>query len=145
MIILGIVAFFLILAGIGLSVYQLIKQGGIHGLYDALKFPLLIAICLFLLALLVSILIKSQYVVDDKYYTTQFGFIKSKFLIKDITALVLNTNNKLTVFCGEEYSVLTIDPKWNHEFIQALRDVNKNIDFSFVLSDEKEDKKKNKK
>ena len=134
-------------AGIGVSIYRIIVEGGIHGVSDALRSPLLILVCLFCIAIVLGIFIKSQYVVTDKYYITQFGFIKSKFLIKDITSVVLNMdNNKLTVYVGNEYSVLSMNPEWNEAFVQALREVNPRIDYSFTYAESTDGKgKKNKK
>lgn len=132
MILLAVLALLLSVVGIGLSVYRIVKNGVIE-FSDVLKSPLLILVCLFCIAVVVSILVKSQYVIDKKNYTTQFGFIKSSFAIKDITSIVLDTaTSKLTVYVGEQYSVLSLSPEWNNDFIQALREVNPNIDFSFT-------------
>ena len=138
---LSIAVILLCVAGIVISVYRLVEFGGVDGFTDALTSPLLIAICIFCIALVISMLVKSQYIVDDKYYTTQFGFIKSKFLIADITALLYDTDTKkLTVFVGEQFSVLSLNPIWNDEFITALRAVNPNIDFSFTLTEQPTEK-----
>ena len=56
---------------------------------------------------------------------------------------------KLTVYIGEQYSVLSLNAEWNDAFIKALREINPNIDFSFTLAEqnsnnEKPDKKKKK-
>ncbi len=123
-------------AGIAVSVYRIVKFGVEPTFLGALKSPLLIGICLFCILLITSILIKSQYVVDDTYYTTQFGFIKSKFLIKEITALELDTDTqKLTLFIGEQYFVLSLNSAWQDEFIAAIRKVNPNVDFTFTLAE----------
>ena len=128
----------LCLAGIALSIYRITRFGIAHW-SDALKSPLLIAICIFCIVTVVGMLIKSQYIIDERYYTTQFGFIKSKFPIKDITKLELNTDNhKLTIFVGEEFSVLSLSPAWNDDFIAALRQVNPDIEFSFTLAEKPE-------
>ena len=140
LIILSIVVIMLCLAGMTVSIYRIVHFG-VSGLSGALKSPLLVAICVFCIALMVSVLVKSQYIVDETYYTTQFGFIKSKFLIKDITKLELDTDTqKLTVFVGEQFSVLSLSPVWNHEFIAAIREVKPDIEFTFTLS-EKPNKK----
>lgn len=142
MLLLACAALALSVAGIAVSAYRIVKFG-INGFSDALKSPFLIVICLFCIVLAVSILIRSRYIVDDEYYTTQFGFIKSKFPIKDVTSLVLNTDlNKLTVYFGEQYSVLSISPEWNDAFVTALREVNPNIDFSFTLAEKSDEKDK---
>ena len=78
---------------------------------------------------------KSQYVVTEKHYISQFGFVKSRFLIKDVTAIELDSDTKkLTVFVGEQYMVLSIVPEQNDAFVQAMREMNKKIDFSFTLA-----------
>ena len=135
LIILSIAVILLCLAGMTISVYRIVKFG-ISGPSELLKSPLLIAICLFCIAMMISVLVKSQYIVDETYYTTQFGFIKSKFLIKDVTKLELDTDTqKLTVYVGEQFSVLSLSPEWNHEFVTAIREVNPDIEFTFTLSD----------
>ena len=134
-IVLSFLVILLCLAGIGISAYRIAKFG-VNGVLDALKSPLLIAICAFCIVLMISILVKSQYIIDNTYYTTQFGFIKSKFLIKDITGLELDTDtNKLTVYVGEQFSVLSLLPEWNDEFIAALRGVKPDIEFTFTLAE----------
>ena len=129
-------------AGIAVSIYRIAKFGIVEWM-DALKSPLLIAACLFCIATVLGILIKSQYIIDETYYTTQFGFIKSKFPIKEITRLELNTDtHKLTVFIGEEFSVLSLSPIWNDEFIAALREVNPDMEFTFTLAEKVETEEK---
>ncbi len=138
MLALAVGAIVLCLAGLCISVYRLATYG-VHGFSEALQSPLLILICLFCIALIVSILLKSQYVVDETYYTTQFGFIKSRFLIKDVTSMVLDSDTKkLTVYVGEEYSVLSLSPEWTDDFIKAIQDVKPDIEFSFTLTENKE-------
>ncbi len=145
MIVLAIAVILLCAAGITVTCYRMREYGFTPTFADIMKFPLLIAVCVFCIVLVVAILVKSQYAVDDTYYTTQFGFIKSKFLIKDITAIELNTDTqKLTVFVGENFSVLTLSPDWRDEFIAAIREVNPDVDFSFTLAENTDGKKKKK-
>ncbi len=135
MIFLSIAVILLCGVGIAVSVYR-ITTFGIHGFTDTLQSPFLIAVCIFCIVLVVSILIKSQYYVTKTDYVIQFGLIKSKFPIKDITALELNTEtHKLTVFVGENFSVLSLNEKWRDEFIAALREVKPEISFTFTLAD----------
>ena len=59
--------------------------------------------------------------------------------------MILDTDtNKLTVYFGEAYSVLAVNPNNNDEIIKAIREVNPNVEFSFTLA-EKSDKDENKK
>ncbi len=140
MILLALAVILLCGVGIGISVYRVITFG-IHDFTDTLQSPFLIAVCLFCIAIVVSILIKSQYVVSPTHYVIQFGFIKSKFLIKEITSLELNTTtNKLTVYVGEQFSVLSVNESWRDEFIAAIREVKPEIDFTFTLADNVEEK-----
>lgn len=133
LIILSIAVILLCLAGMVVSIYRIAKFG-ISDAFELLKSPLLILICIFCIATMVSVLVKSQYIVDETYYTTQFGFIKSKFPIKDITKLELDTDTqKLTVYVGEQFSVLSLSPEWNHDFVTAIREVNPDIEFTFTL------------
>ena len=90
--------------------------------------------------LVTAILIRSQYVVDKQYLITQYGLIKSKFAIKDITAVTLDSDSqKLTVNFGEPYTVISVSPAWNEQFVRALLAVNPNIDYSFTFSENKDE------
>lgn len=132
-----IAVYLLCIAGIALSVWRIIKFG-VHGFNDIIKYPFLIAVCLLCIVLVTAILIRSQYVVDKQYLITQYGLIKSKFAIKDITAVTLDSDSqKLTVNFGEPYTVISVSPAWNEQFVRALLAVNPNIDYSFTFSENK--------
>jgi hypothetical protein len=93
-----------------------------------------------------SILIKSQYAVDDKYFTSQYGLIKSKFPVKDVTALTFDTDEKkLTVNFGEQFRVLSVNPDYSEALVRALLAVNPNIDYGFTLAENKPSNENNKK
>ena len=135
MIILSIAVILLSVAGIIVSVIRIVKYG-IREFSDALSSPFLILVCLLCIVLVVAILIKSQYVIDGTHYTTQFGLIKSTFLIADVTEIVLDSETKkLTVYVGEEFTVLSLNEEWNEEFVRALLDANPNIEYSFTMAD----------
>ena len=134
MIAIAIIVLALSVGGAILSVYRLIKSG-FDEATDFITHPLLILASLFCFALAVSILFKSQYIVTDKDYIMQFGFIKSTYPIKEITKAVYDTDTKkLTVFVGEEFSVLPLSAAWQEEFVQALRAVKPSIEYSFTSS-----------
>ena len=132
-------------AGIGVSVWRILEHG-VRSFADALKSPFLIAVCLFCIVIVIALLIKSQYVVEDERFFTQFGFIKSRFSIKEVTTLVLDCQkNKLTMKFGEEFFVITVNPTWQENLVRALLAVNPDIDYSFTLTDapaEKTDEQK---
>ena len=132
----------LCVAGVALSFIR-IARNGIHGFNDVLKSPLLIAICIFCIAIVVAMLIRSRYIITEDALITQFGFIKSKFLIKSFTSITLNTDvQKLTVYMGEEYFALVISPEWNNDFVQAIRKINPDVEFNFTLSETKDTNEK---
>lgn len=132
----AIAVFALCIAGIVLTVYRMVKNG-VHGFNDVLKFPFLLLICVFCIVLVISILIKSQYVLDDTHFIVQFGFIKNKYPIKDITSVILNSDTKkTTVYLGEEnFLVLSIPESLNDDFSKAIRKFNPDVEYSFTLSD----------
>ena len=135
-IILAIAVLVFCTAGIGFCVYQIILHG-IIDFYDVMKYPFLLLVSSFCISLVIAILIKSQYVIDKTYLTSQFGFIKSKYEIKNISSVLLDMNtNKLTVQCNEEFFVISLQKDWNEAFIHDLLKVNPNIDYSFTFSDE---------
>ena len=141
MLILAYAVVALCLFSIGLSIARIVNEG-IHSFLDALKSPFLIAICLFGIVIVVGVLVRSRYVIKEETLIMQLGFIKSKFAIKEITSLLLDTDaHKLTVYMGEEFFVLVTSPEYNHDFVQALREVNPDIEFSFTLAEKKNEEK----
>ncbi len=132
-------------AGIGVSVWRVLEHG-VRSFADALKSPFLIAVCVFCIVVVVCLLIKSQYVVEGERFLTQFGFIKSRFSIKEITSLLLDCQkNKLTMKFGEEFFVITVHPDWQEKLVRSLLNVNPDIDYSFTLTDAPDEKKDEKK
>lgn len=142
MLVLAIAVLVLCAAGIGISVWRIVSEG-IHDFNDVLKSPFLIAICLFGIVVVVTMLIRSQYVLTKETLTTQFGFIKSKFPVQEFTSVLLDTDSqKLTVYMGEQFFAVTTNPEWNNDFVQALREVKPDIEFSFTLTQKSDEEKK---
>lgn len=128
--------------GIGVSIWR-ITRDGVHEFGDFLKSPFLIAICLFCIVLMISVLIRSRYIVTDGELIVQFGFIKSKYAVKDFTSLTLDTDaRKLSVYMGEQFFVVVIDPEWNNDLVQAIRKIKPDVEFNFTLAEKREEKKK---
>ena len=132
---LAVAVYVLCVAGVAVSVWR-IMQFGVKEFLDVIKYPFLIAVCIFCIVLVTCVLLKSQYVVDERFLTTQYGFIKSKFPVKNITEITQDTDcKKLTVKFGEEYMVITVNSPWNEEFVRALLAVNPDIDYGFTLTE----------
>ena len=130
-----ILALVLCVVGIALSIWRIVQEG-INGVMDALRNPFVIFVCLLCMVILTAVLIKSQYIVDDTNFITQFGLIKSKTPIKSITALEEDRENgKLTMYFGEDFSIVSVKKEWNDDFIHALLAVNPDIDYSFTMTD----------
>jgi hypothetical protein len=122
-------------AGIAVSIWRIV-QFGIKSFNDVIKYPFLIAVCVFCIVFVISVFIRSQYIVSGDKLITQFGFIKSSYDIKKITALTFDRDtNKLTVNFGEEYALLAVNPEWNEQLVRAILDVNNSIDYSFTLTE----------
>lgn len=138
MIALAIAVIALCAVGIGVSVWRIMEEG-IHSFNDALQSPFLILVCLLGIIIVVALLIRSRYLITDEYLILQFGFIKNKYPIKNITSLLLDTDtHKLTAYMGEEYFVIVTDPNWNNDFVQAIREVNADVEFHFTLAEKHE-------
>lgn len=121
--------------GIGVSVWRIVDMG-IKGFTDALKYPFFIVICVFCAVTVTCILCDSRYIVENKTLVAKYGFIKSKYEIKNITSIVQNTEEKkLTLYFGEQFMLINISPEWLEKFVRALLDANPDIDYSFTLSD----------
>ena len=138
MIILACVALTLCAVGVGLSIWRIVKEG-IHDFDDVLKSPFLIAISLFGIVLIVALLLRSRYVITKEQFIMQFGLVKSKYAIQDITSLLLDTDtHKLTVYTGEEFFIVTTNPEWNNDLVQAIREIKPEVEFSFTLAEKKD-------
>lgn len=132
----AVAVFALCATGIALSVSQ-IAEFGIASFTDVLKYPFLIFVSVFCIAVVVALLIKSQYVVNQRYLIVQYGFIKSKFDLSSVTSMVLDlSTDKLTLYMGEEFIVLTTSKEWNEKFVRAILDRNPSAEYTFVFSDE---------
>lgn len=145
-VLLCIAVFLLCFVGIGVSVWR-INRFGIQGFNDVIKYPFLIAVCAFCIVLMIGILVKSEYVVQGEFFVSRFGFIKSKLSIKEITGIIFDRDvNKLSLYFGEQYIVITVSPNWNENLVRALLNVNPDIDYSFTLTENKpQEQEKNEK
>jgi len=141
MLVLAYAVIALCLVGIILSILRLLKDG-VHGFNDLLKSPFLILICLFGIVVVISMLVCSRYVITNDEFISQFGIIKSRFHIKSFTSVLLDTDtHKLTIYMNEEFFVVTTNPEWNNDLVQALRAVNPDLEFDFTLAEPPKEKK----
>ena len=129
-----------------MSVYRIIAEG-LGDLNKILQSPFLILVCLFCAAIIISILVKSEFIVVNGELITRFGFIKSRLTIATITKMEHDRGtHKLTVYCGEEYSVFTLKKEWEDDIVHEICTANKDIELSFTMTENKPPKdEKNKK
>ena len=140
-----ILALLLCAAGVGMSVYRIITEG-VEDFTKVLQSPFLILICLFCAAVIISILVKSEFIVAGGELITRFGFIKSRLSISTITSMEHDRGtHKLTVYCGEEYTVFTLKPEWEDDIVHEICSANKEIELSFTMTENKPPKDENKK
>ncbi|MBQ5926654.1 MAG: hypothetical protein IIX01_01870 [Clostridia bacterium] len=136
-VIFSILAILLCIVGVFISVFRLIKEG-VDGFYDIIKSPLLIVVCLAGIVVLISLFIKAEYVVDEKYLRSNFGVVRSRVQIAKITALVSDPQSgKVSVYVGEEFFVAILQKGQSEDFAKALLSVNPKIDYSFTLTENK--------
>ena len=144
-VLLCILALLLCAAGVGMSVYRIISEG-LEDFTKVLQSPFLILICLFLAAVIIAILIKSEFIVEGGELITRFGFIKSRLAIATITKMEHDRGtHKLTVYCGEEFTVLTLKKEWEDDIVHEICSVNKDIELSFTMTENKPPKDEGKK
>ena len=79
-----------------------------------------------------------RYVVKKDAFISCFGIIKSKYDIKDITAIILfKKSNRLVAYFGEKkYAVILISPEFYEDFVLALREQNKAIVYDVKIEGE---------
>lgn len=147
-ILLGVIVLLFCIVGAGISIYRIIQEG-ISDLTDALKHPFIIAVSIFCATVVISVLIKSEYVVTDEELITKFGFIKSRLPLSSITSMEHDrATHKLTVYCGEEFTVFTLKKEWADDLAHEICVANPQIEFSFTMTENKppkdEGKRKNK-
>ncbi len=134
-ILLCIAVLLLCVLGIGISVWRILRFG-VKSFNDVLKYPFLIAVCLFCIVIVIALLIRSEYVVSEKQFVIRFGVIKSRYEISDVTSLLYDRDlKKLSLYFGEAYITVGVASEWNEDLVRALLAVNPNIDYGFTLAE----------
>lgn len=130
--------------GIALSSYRLYKTG-VNSFYDWLKYPFLIAVCLFAIAVVLGLFIRSEYRISKTELIACYGFIKSRLPLSQISAVTSDTDTeKIYITLPDTYGQMVIDtaPEKREDFVRALLQGNPSIDYGFTLREKKDDEKK---
>ena len=131
------VAMALCVVGFGVNLFYCIKNGVKHAndpIYPIMQYVLMFFVTVTLFTLLLSILLFSAYIVDEKYFKTKFGFITSKYEVEKIAEITLDRKtNKLTVtFTDEQFIVVVVKKEWYDEFVSALLKANPAIKYDVI-------------
>lgn len=122
-------------AGFGITTWRLISNRSTYvatPFYNIMTYVLMYLITVALIVICVSVLLKSQYVIDGKTFKTRFGFIVSKYDVKKIDCVTLDRKtDKLTVtFTSGEFIVVVVKQEWYDEFITELLLANPKIEYT---------------
>ena len=133
--------------GFGVNLYYCIVNGTRHAadpVYPLMQYILMFFVTVVLFALLLSIMLRSAYVIDGKFFKTRFGFITSKYDVEKIANITLDRKtDKLTVsFASGEFIVIVVKQEWYEEFITALLLANPKIKYDIISLDNNDTEKK---
>lgn len=149
MLILFIIGLLLSLSGFGITLWRFLdflKGEDINSVYTWIQYVLLFFVSVFLAAIIVAMLIRSQYVITGTHLILQFGFIKQKHAISTIFSVHLFKGlNKLAVYFDDyktNYIVIVVKETWYDDFIKTLIERKPSIAFTFSTPEEEADAKK---
>ena len=140
----------LCVAGFSLTLWRFVNflKEDIGNVYGWIQYVILFFVSVFLAALIVSMLIRSQYLITPKQLIVQFGFIKQKYDLKQIYSVHLFKGlNKLAVYFDDfktKYTVIVVKDSWYEDFIRTITEYNPKIGFSFSTPEEEEEYKNKK-
>lgn len=97
-----------------------------------IRYALVYLVSVALAVILTSLLLSSHYSIDERYFKTSFGIIRSSYDVKTIKLIHLDrATNKLSVYFDEnKYIVIVVKKEWHDEFIDTLLKANPEIEFS---------------
>ncbi len=136
--------------GFGLTLWQFLGflKGEISSVWEWLKYILMFLVCGLLFVLVVSMFIKSQYIITDKELILQFGFIKTRYELKKIRSVRhFMGSGRLAVYFDDmknQYTIIVVKESWFKAFAEALKAKNEDIEFDFITPAEEEEWKKKK-
>lgn len=135
-------------ASLGLTIWRFLGFLKEPSVYGWMQYILLFFVSLFMIALILGMLIRSQYLITGTHLVLQFGFIRQKYELKTIFSVHLFKGlNKVAVYFDDfktKYTVIVIKEIWYDDFIKALLERRPGIGFSFSTAEEEEDFKKKK-
>ena len=123
--------------------FDFLTNGDLSSAYDWIKIGLIYLVSVLFAVLITAMLIRSQYVITDTHFITQFGLIRQKYELKKIFSVHLFKGaNKLAVYFDDfqtNYTVIVVKEEWYADFIRELTERNERIAFSFSSAEEEEE------
>lgn len=150
MLVLFLLGLVLCVGGFSLTLWRFLDfvQGDLGNIYGWIQYVLLFFVSVFLAALIISMLIRSQYVITQEHLILQFGFIKQKYELSRIVSVHLFKGlGKLAVYFDDfktKYAVIVVKESWYDDFAKQLIERNPKIGFSFSTPEEEEEFKNRK-
>ena len=123
-----LLVFIILLAGVCWNIYTLIANWGVSTTKTVTNF-ITLALTLFLLVFVISIVAFSKYTIKNGNVIVNFGFIKTKTPINEIVQFThFKKSDKLVVYFKDaKYSVIVISKDNYQDFVLAVREHNHNI------------------
>lgn len=133
------VALVLCALGLALNVWRVVNVGA-DNFYSTLQYVLIFAVTIGAPIVLISMLISSGYEITDQHIVSNFGIIKSRFKLDDVSKLVYVTSkNKLFVYFKDDtYMNIIVNEKWIQEFIGCVLEKRKKIEIEYTTGEENE-------
>lgn len=124
-------------AGFAVNLWLCITKGipaTTNAIFTIIRYTIMFIVTVAMFAILLSLLISSYYAVDKEHIKTRFGFITSKYSIKDIDVITLERNtNRLTVtFKNDSFLVIVVKEQCYDDFVQAILDAKPAIEYSVI-------------
>ncbi len=118
------------LVGAGFNIYNLVfaLKGEIF-VQKVIISCFVLAVNLFLIAFVISVMLFSKYAVKQDCVLLYFGIIRSKTKLNEILQFThFKKSNKLVAyFNNQQYSVIVISPNKYDEFVNAVRENNPSV------------------
>ncbi len=134
---------FFIIAGVGsvvavlcivfnvLRFVKLSSKETVPGFYESVSLILSLILSIAFIVFVVSALINSYYVIDEKAVILRWGVIKNTIKASEVKEIKFITDkNKLElIFEDESYFVISVSPAWQESFINEIKQKYKNVVF----------------
>lgn len=135
---------------LGITVWRTVNyvSGGVYSTYEWIQLGILLFMSVLVLALVISILLRSRYVLTGDKLILWLGFIRTTYYIKNIYSIRLYKGSaRLAVYFDDyhtKYAVIVIKPALYDDFTKCLMERNPRIEYDFITAEEENELKKKK-